>query len=251
MKTPAAPKTSIASHDEVRAGIVATCLTMNRNGLNQGTSGNVSHRIDGGLLITPTSLPYDRMTASDIVELDFDGSVRGDRRPSSEWRFHRDILAARRDVNVVLHTHSIYATTLAVHERPIPPFHYMIAVAGGDDVRCAPYACFGTQSLSDHALKALEGRKACLLAHHGLIVLGESFERALWLAVEVEALAKIYVHALAFGEPPLLTRQDMAAARAQFSGLQYGQVERRPTLLAASGLRPVRRRRKTANEAAE
>lgn len=226
MTTPTADApASAASHEEaVRAGIVATCRTMNRNGLNQGTSGNVSHRIEGGLLITPTSLPYDRMTSDDIVALGHDGRSAGARRPSSEWRIHRDILAARADTNVVLHTHSIFATTLAVHERPIPAFHYMIAVAGGDDVRCAPYACFGTQELSDHALAALQGRKACLLAHHGLIVLGETFERALWLAVEIEALAKIYVHALAIGEPPLLTPGDMAAAHAQFSGLRYGQA---------------------------
>ena len=216
----AAPVPGRAAHGggafpELRSGIVETCREMNRIGLNQGTSGNLSHRIPDGLLITPTSLPYDRMRAGDIVAMGFDGSYDGPYRPSSEWRFHRDILKNRPDANVVLHTHSIYATTLAVHERAIPAFHYMVAVAGGAEIRCAPYACFGTQDLSDHALDALRDRTACLLGHHGLIVLADTFERALWRAVEVETLAKMYVHALAIGEPRRLQRdRDGAGHRA-------------------------------------
>jgi L-fuculose-phosphate aldolase len=197
---------------------------MNRSGLNQGTSGNVSHRIEGGMLITPTSLPYERMQPTDIVEMAWDATYAGPHRPSSEWRFHRDILKNRPDVNVVLHTHSVYCTTMAVHERAIPCFHYMVAMAGGNDIRCAPYACFGTQALSDHALAALEGRKACLLGHHGLIVTGASFEKALWLAVEVETLAKMYVHALAIGEPPRLTEAEMAQVHEQIGRMGYGQA---------------------------
>ncbi len=211
-------------HLDVRRGIIETCIEMNRSGLNQGTSGNVSHRIDGGMLITPTSLPYDEMQVEDVVEMGFDGTYVGRRRPSSEWRFHRDILKNRPDVEVVLHTHSVYCTTLAVHEKAIPAFHYMVAVAGGTDIRCAPYACFGTQALSDAALAALEGRQACLLGHHGLIVLAKTFKRALWLATEVEVLAKMYVHALAIGEPPCLSDAEMARVMEQMRRMSYGQA---------------------------
>jgi L-fuculose-phosphate aldolase len=212
------------SHKKIRNGIIDTCLEMNRSGLNQGTSGNVSHRVDGGMLITPTSLPYDKMKPADIVEMNFDGTFSGRHRPSSEWRFHRDILKNRKDVNIVLHTHSVYTTTLAVHERGIPSFHYMVAVAGGFDIRCSPYACFGTQELSDYALKALEGRTACILGHHGLIVLANTFEKALWLATEVETLAKMYVHALAIGEPPRLSDKEMTQVQEQIKRMSYGQA---------------------------
>jgi L-fuculose-phosphate aldolase len=208
----------------LRRGIIETCLEMNRSGLNQGTSGNVSHRVRDGMLITPTSLAYDQMKPTDIVELAFDGTFVGQHRPSSEWRFHRDIMKNRDDISVILHTHSIFSTTLAVHERAIPCFHYMIAVAGGNDIRCAPYACFGTQDLSDNALKALEGRTACLLGHHGLIVLAASFHQALWRAVEVETLAKMYVHALAMGEPPHLSEGEMAQVHEQIKRMSYGQA---------------------------
>jgi L-fuculose-phosphate aldolase len=208
----------------IRAAIVETCREMNRSGLNQGTSGNLSHRVSEGLLITPTSLPYEQMAPDDIVLMSFDGSYEGRHRPSSEWRFHRDILKSRTDVNVVLHTHSTYSTTLAVHERGIPAFHYMVAVAGGTEIRCAPYACFGTQELSDCALSALEDRTACLLGHHGLIVLADTFAKALWRAVEVETLAKMYVHALAIGEPPRLSEQQMSQVIEQMHRMSYGQA---------------------------
>jgi L-fuculose-phosphate aldolase len=212
------------NHPDLRQGIVDTCQEMNRNGLNQGTSGNLSHRISNGMLITPTSLPYDRMRSEDIVAIDFAANYEGNHRPSSEWRFHRDILRARDDVNVVLHTHSTFSTILAVHERGIPCFHYMVAVAGGNDIRCSPYACFGTQALSNYAVKALEGRNACLLGHHGLIVTAQTFEKALWLAVEVETLAKMYVHALAIGEPPRLSEAEMAQVHEQMKRMNYGQA---------------------------
>ena len=210
--------------DSLRSGIVETCREMNRIGLNQGTSGNLSHRIPDGFLITPTSLPYEQMGPEDVVAMGFDATFEGRHRPSSEWRFHRDILRARSDQNVVLHTHSTYATTLAVHERGIPAFHYMVAVAGGTDIRCSPYACFGTQDLSDHALAALQDRSACLLGHHGLIVLADTFERALWRAVEIETLAKMYVHALAIGEPPRLTEAQMTQVIEQIRRMSYGQA---------------------------
>ncbi|NBQ40276.1 MAG: class II aldolase [Alphaproteobacteria bacterium] len=212
------------SHKKLRQGIIRTCIDMNDSGLNQGTSGNLSHRIEGGMLITPTSMPYEKMKNEDIVEMAFDGTYTGKHRPSSEWRFHRDILKNRTDVNVVLHTHSIYCTTLATHERGIPAFHYMVAVAGGIDIRCSPYACFGTQELSNFALEALKDRTACLLGHHGLIVLADTFQAAMWRAIEIETLAKMYVHALAIGEPPRLSEKEMAQVIEQMRRMSYGQA---------------------------
>lgn len=212
------------THRDIRKAMIKTCREMNSSGLNQGTSGNLSHRIEGGMLVTPTSLPYERMEPEDIVEMAFDGTFVGRHRPSSEWRFHRDILRSRPDVNIVLHTHSVYSATLAVHERGIPAFHYMVAVAGGTDIRCSPYACFGTQKLSDVAVAALQDRLACLLGHHGLIVLADTFEKALWRAIEVETLAKMYVHALAIGEPPRLSKADMRQVIEQIRRMAYGQA---------------------------
>jgi L-fuculose-phosphate aldolase len=188
-----------------RQAIIAACQVMNRNGLNQGTSGNISLRQGEGMLITPTSLPYDTMEPEDIVWMGFDGSVSGKRQASSEWRFHLDILRNKPDVNAVVHAHPTACTTVAIMEKSIPPLHYMIAICGGHDIRCAPYATFGTAELSNNALVALEGRAACLLAHHGMIATGRTLDRAMWLAVEVETLARQYLGCLPFGEPPLLS----------------------------------------------
>jgi len=205
----------------LRREMVDICRRMNASGINQGTAGNLSVRIDGGFLITPSSLPYETMTPEDIVEMDFDGTYVG-RRPSSEWRFHRDILRKRDDVNVVLHCHSVYATTLACHYKRIPAFHYMVGVAGGNDIRCAAYATFGTQALSDNALAALEGRLACLLGQHGQISLGKTLEAALWLAIEVETLSRLYVQALTLGDPPILPDDEMERVIAQMRRMSYG-----------------------------
>lgn len=205
----------------LRARIVATALAMNAQGINRGKSGNVSARIDDGFLITPSALPYEETKPRDIVAVDRAGNATGGRKPSSEWRFHRDIYAARAEVAAIVHTHSPFATTLACLERPIPPFHYMVAVAGGADIRCAPYAMFGTQTLSDHAVAALDGRRACLLAHHGMIAVGASLGSALALAVEVETLAEMYWRAMAVGEPTLLSDDEMARVVARFDS--YGK----------------------------
>jgi len=213
-------------HPELCADIIRAARAMNDLGINQGTSGNVSaRRPDGaGILITPTSLPYDQMTPADIVHLEFDGGYRGRRRPTSEWRFHRDILRERDNVDVVLHTHSVYATSLAVHHREIPAFHYMVGVAGGHNIRCADYATFGSQALSDHILVALRERSACLMAQHGLVVVAKTLDKALWLAMEVETLAKQYIHALALGEPPVLSDAEMDRVLAQMRRMSYGQA---------------------------
>lgn len=211
------------SHLAKRQSVIDACLAMNRTGINQGSAGNLSARVEGGFLITPTSLPYDETTPADIVEMRFDGTWLGERRPSSEWRFHRDILAARPDVEVVLHSHPTFATALAVHSRGIPAFHYMVAQAGGDAIRCAPYATFGTQELSDGAVAALEGRKACLLAHHGMIVLGASTKAALALAVEVETLARQYLYAHLLGAPPILPPEEIERVAEKMRQMKYGQ----------------------------
>ena len=208
----------------VRREMVETGRRMNQSGINQGTSGNISIRNPHGFLITPTSLPYDRMEPDDLVQMTFDGSYEGRRRPSSEWRFHRDILAARDDIAVVLHCHSVYATTLACHHKAIPSFHYMTGVAGGTTIRCAGYATFGTQALSDKALEALTDRLACLLGQHGQIALGSSLSSALALAIEVETLARLYVQALALGEPPILSDDEMARVIQQMKQMSYGQA---------------------------
>lgn len=209
------------AHRKLRAEIVATARRMNELGINHGKSGNLSHRIPGGFLVTPTGLDYDRLKPADIVAMRFDGTHKGSILPSSEWRFHADILEARPEINAVLHTHSVFATALACLRRDIPAFHYMVAVAGGDSIRCAPYATFGTAELSRHAVAALEGRKACLLANHGLIVLGASLKDALALGVEIETLASIYCRVLALGEPVLLDRTEMAIVIEKFK--TYGQ----------------------------
>jgi L-fuculose-phosphate aldolase len=211
----------MSDQQALRAEMVNICRRMNSSGINQGTAGNLSVRLAKGFLITPSGLPYDTMTPQDIVEMDFDGTYAG-RRPSSEWRFHRDILKARDDVDVVLHCHSIYATTLACHHKSIPSFHYMTGVAGGTDIRCAQYATFGTQALSDNALVALKDRKACLLGQHGQISLGKTMEAALWLAIEVESLSRMYVQALTLGEPPVLPDEEMARVLEQMRRMSYG-----------------------------
>lgn len=206
---------------EIRERIVETCRAMERTGINQGTAGNLSVRHGEGFLITPSSLPYDRMTAEDVVEMSWDGTYAG-RRPSSEWRFHRDILRARMDVDVVLHCHSVHATAVACHHRAIPAFHYMVGIAGGTTIRCARYATFGTQALSDAALEALEGRMACLLGQHGQIALGKTLDQALFLATEVETIARLYLGALVIGEPPVLPDDEMERVIEQMRRMSYG-----------------------------
>jgi len=195
---------------ELRRDIIATCRKLNALGLNQGTSGNIGVRHGDGYLLTPSGMDYDLMEPEDIVAMDFRDGYVGNRVPSTEWRFHRDILKHRPEVDVVIHTHSMFCTTLAIHGRSIPAMHYLITAAGGNDIRCAPYVTPTTQALSDVALTALEGRRACLLAHHGAIVIGETLRSTLALLVEVENLAQQYWRALQIGEPPLLSDAQLA-----------------------------------------
>jgi L-fuculose-phosphate aldolase len=205
----------------LRQQIIATALRMNELRINRGRSGNVSARDRDGFLITPSGLPYEETRPEDIAAVTLAGEASGPRQASSEWRFHRDIYAARQEVGAIVHTHSTFATTLACLGRGIPAFHYMVAVAGGKDIRCADYATFGTQALSDHALVALAARKACLLANHGMIAVGGSLADALALAVEVEALAEQYWRTLQTGTPNLLSDAEMDVVLEKFRS--YGQ----------------------------
>lgn len=216
------------SDEELALGrrIIDTCRELERRGLNQGTSGNVSARFGQGFLITPTALPYDVMVPEDLVRMRLDGRFSGRRPPSSEWRFHLDILRRRPEVGAVIHTHSGYSTTLACLRREIPAFHYMIALFGGDTIRCSEYATYGTQELSDAVLAALEGRSAALMGSHGLLVLGPTLERALALTVEAETLAKMYWRALQAGEPLILPAEEIERVRAKFA--TYGSYGARP-----------------------
>jgi L-fuculose-phosphate aldolase len=172
-------------------------------------------------LITPTGVPYEELAAEDLVELRMDGSHSPHSlAPSSEWRIHRDLYASRAEVGAIVHVHSMFATTLSCLRRDIPAVHYMIAVAGGDTIRCAPYATYGTQELSVHAVKALEDRLACLLAHHGMIAIGPSLSKAMWLAVEVETLARQYHGCLQIGTAPLLSKTEINNVLGRIAG--YG-----------------------------
>lgn len=204
-----------------RAALIATARRMTATGLNPGTAGNLSLRVEGGFLVTPTGMDYDALLPGDIVLMRMDGVHEGRRQPSSEWRFHRDILRARPEIGVVLHAHAMFATTLACLRRDIPPFHYMIARAGGATIRCAPYATFGTEELSRHAVAALEDRLACLLANHGMIVIGETLERTLTLALEVENLAETYWRTLQLGPPAILDEAEMSRVIEKFK--TYGK----------------------------
>lgn len=209
-----------------RRAVIDACLKMNASGLNQGTAGNISLRHGEGFLVTPSGIPYEAMRPEQVVQVHMDESYSGDWLPSSEWRMHFDIYATRPDAGAVVHTHSVHATALSCLRREIPPFHYMIAVAGGRTLRTADYATFGTRELSRAMLAALEGRSACLLANHGMICFGPTLDKALWLAGEIETLCRQYVVALTAGDPAILTDTQMDEVIARFAsyGRQPGDV---------------------------
>lgn len=211
------------SEAELQAAVLATARAMNAAGINRGAAGNVSARHGAGFLITPTGMAYDVCKPADMAFVGLDGAVAGRRKPSSEWRFHRDIYAARPEAGAVIHAHSPFATSLACLSCEIPPFHYMIARFGGRDLRCARYATFGTQELSDAVVEALVGRKGCLMAHHGMVVFGADLAEALALAVELETLCEQYWRVLQIGEPQLLPDDEMARVIEKFAG--YGKQD--------------------------
>lgn len=206
---------------ELAAAVAETSRLTVAEGLNRGSSGNVSARCGDGFLVTPSGLPSAALRSEQIVAVAMDGGGTGALPPSSEWRIHRDIYRARPEFNAVVHVHSPFAVALACLRRAIPSFHYMVAVAGGADIRCADYAIFGSQALSDHVLAALDGRRACLMANHGLVACGRNLDLALALAIEVESLCEQYWRASLMGEPVLLSAAEMAEALAKFAN--YGQ----------------------------
>jgi L-fuculose-phosphate aldolase len=208
---------------ELKATVLATARAMNTERLNRGAAGNVSVRHGGGFLITPTGMAYDASEPEDIVFVGLDGSVSGRRKPSSEWRFHRDIYAARPEAGAIVHAHAPFAVSLACMGCTIPSFHYMVARFGGSDVRCADYATFGSQELSDAVVKGLDGRCACLMAHHGMVIFGRDLGNALALAMELEALCEQYWRVLQIGEPHLLPADEMARVLEKFS--TYGKQD--------------------------
>lgn len=205
----------------LRKEIIESCRSMNRLGINKGTSGNISVRHGDGFLISPTGVPYDKLEPEHVVAMRWDATFEGDVLPSSEWRFHRDILQVRPDLKSVVHTHSTHATSVSILGKDIPAIHYAIAATGASTIRCAPYEIFGSQELADQVVKALEGRRACLMAHHGVIAAHVSVARALALAVTVEELAHQYLLCLPFGEPPVLSEEQIAAVLEKFK--TYGQ----------------------------
>lgn len=212
------------TQSELRNELVNFTQRADASGLNRGASGNLSVRCGDGFLITPSGFGAEGLTADDVVFVDFAGKTQGRWHPSSEWLFHRDLYVGRHEFNAIVHTHSIAATSLACLRREIPAFHYMIALMGGDNIRCADYATFGTQQLSHAALLAMSGRKACLLANHGVLAAGHNIAEAFKIAVEVESLSEMYLKALSVGEPVLLNDAEFRAAQAKFA--DYGKPKR-------------------------
>ena len=222
MSKAAKPQRKPASDMALRGEIISVAQRMNSSGLTPGKSGNVSARTDGGMLITPTGMAYGELKPSDIVAVRTDGSaMTGQRVPSSEWRFHLAIYKAREDVEAIVHTHSLNATALACIHRPIPAFHYMVAVAGGDRILCAPYATYGTEALAKNVVRSLGERRACLIANHGAVAVGETLRKAYDLAWEVETLSAQYARARQLGRPRLLSAREMNQVLERFK--TYGK----------------------------
>lgn len=218
------------TENDVRKKIIDLCLQMNTTGLNQGTSGNISARYDGAMLITPSGVPYEKLSPEDIAKMSLDGGGgewEGPCKPSSEWHFHKSILLAKPELNSIIHTHSMFATIVSIARENIPACHYMIAAFGGNSVVCADYATFGTPELSANILDAMHERTACLLANHGMIAAGKDLDNAMWAAVELETLAKQYYHARLGGGMIVLPDDEMALVVEKFKS--YGQVQK-PTL---------------------
>lgn len=208
----------------LRRQLLDTSRRLLELGLNRCTSGNASVRYGDGLLITPSAVTVSAMKPESMVFLNLDGNVPHVGTPSSEWRFHRDILAARPEIGAVIHVHSPFATTVACLGKDVPPVHYMIAIVGGDSIRCTPYSVFGKQGLSDYALESLRDRKACLLGNHGMIALGTDLADALAVTVEVEFICEVYWRTLQAGDARILTAQQMHEVTNKFAEYKNPQV---------------------------
>jgi L-fuculose-phosphate aldolase len=214
------------NHADLRQQIVSVSLDLAPKNLSRGTSGNVSARVPDGYLITPSGVPYEALTAQSIVLMGLEETPDEDvfPRPSSEWRFHRDIYRARADAQAIVHAHPPFSTALACMNQGIPAFHYMVAAAGGNNLRCAEYATFGTQALSDSILVAMQDRKACLIGNHGIVAIGSNLQGALSLAVTVEDLSEQYVRVLQMGKPVILSDDEMARVLEKFK--TYGKAKK-------------------------
>lgn len=208
----------------LRAAAVAAVRQLDALGMNRGSTGNLSVRVGEGMLITPTGMGAEDLRPQDLVWLGWDGTQRGDWRPSSEWHFHQAIYRVRPDLHAVLHTHSTHAAALACLRRELPAFHYMVAVAGGDSVPCVPYHLFGTEDLSAAVAGAFADRDACLMANHGLVAGGNTLAKAMKVLQEIESLCEVYLKALAVGEPAVLSKDEMAAVITKFAS--YGKTAR-------------------------
>jgi L-fuculose-phosphate aldolase len=218
------------TEDSLRAEIVAKARELDRSGLNRGSSGNLSARAGDVMLVTPSAVPYDALEPAMIARMPLDGAYgawEGPRKPSTEWRFHLDLMRARPEIGAIVHTHAPFSTILAIARKPIPAIHYMMAAFGGPDIRVADYACYGTAALSTHVVAAMEGRAGCLMANHGMLTAGPNLTRATWLAHELEALAHQYYHLLAIGGGHVLTETDLAETLKGFSS--YGVNESNPS----------------------
>jgi L-fuculose-phosphate aldolase len=212
------------TESDLRTAMLAALRRLDTAGLNRGSTGNLSHRCGEGLLITPTGMGADDIAPEDLAWLGFDGTRRGRLKPSSEWHFHQALYRTRPELHAIVHTHATFATALACLRRELPAFHYMVAVAGGDSVRCAPYRLFGTEALSDAVVEAMHERKACLLATHGIVSAGATLREAMKVMTEIESLCQTYLAALAVGEPALLSGAEMAAVIERFRGYGQGPV---------------------------
>lgn len=209
-------------HIKIRKEIIATAMELHLSGLNAGTSGNLSQRVAQGYLITPTGIPYPQLQAADIVAMDMQGNtIQGNRQASSEWQLHHAIYMDRKEIDAIVHVHSDHATSIACTRQDIPPFHYMIAKAGGNSIPCAEYATFGSVTLAKNAVKALKGIKACLLANHGMLALGADLSAACQLAHEVEDISRKYCLSKQIGMVTLLDDQEMAINLEKFKS--YGK----------------------------
>lgn len=212
-----------AEERALRSALITQCQVLNSSGLSAATSGNMSVRYRDQLIITPSGIPYDKLEPEMLASLPLAGEYadwQGPLKPSSEWHFHRDLMRERAEVQAIVHAHPPYCTALAITRREIPAVHYMMAAFGGDTIRCADYATFGTAALSANVLAAMHGRNACLMANHGMLVAGTSLDKAMWLAIELETLAQQYFNTLLIGQATVLNDAEMAEAFQAFSG--YG-----------------------------
>ena len=189
--------------------VIKFAKMLNDKKLSALRSGNISMRYKNGFLITPSGQKYSSLKVKDIVFINLHGEYNKNQKPSSEWKFHQDIYISKKKANAIVHSHSTNATALSTHNKKIPPFHYMVALAGGTDIKCAKYATYGTRELSKNILKALKNRSACLIANHGQIAFGQNLSDAFELAEEVDNLAKQYIKALVLGRPKLLSLNAM------------------------------------------